>query len=417
MVHTLHKKILGGNVMLKIDMAKAYDQVDWSFLLEVLKSFDFSNIFYNLIGECIKSPWFYVTMNGTFKDFFQSAQGLQQGDPLSPYLFIIMEEVLTRLLRNFFENGRIDRFTHPVGVPLVCHLLYTDDLLIFSNGGQKYIKRLVEILTTYERWSSQKISREKSVIFPSKLINLTQKRELLRVTCFKEGHFHVIYLGAPLVTGRLTSRIIDPLVEKIRKKVAGWKFQLLSQGGRLILLQHVLSSLPLHIILVINVPKVILDQINFILVNFLWGEVDGKRKLHWRAWSKIFKSTNEGGLGLRDLHKAWNVDLLNELVGEAITKEIVQTKIPRHNGLDIYVWKPSLDGRFTTAIAWDATREKGDQLPWHKWFWNKSLPKKVSMCNWRAWFQSLATYERVQNKGISLASVCDCCVLKEKGEH
>lgn len=60
MVHSLHRKILGGNVMLKIDMAKAYDRVDWSFLLEVLKSFGFAHNFCKLIGECIKSPWFSV---------------------------------------------------------------------------------------------------------------------------------------------------------------------------------------------------------------------------------------------------------------------------------------------------------------------------------------------------------------------
>lgn len=64
-----------------------------------------------------------------------------------------------------------------------------------------------------------------------------------------------------------------------------------------------LSGLPLHILAVINVPKETLDWINSILANFLWGEVEGRRKLHWRSWSKICKLTNEGGLGLRDLHE------------------------------------------------------------------------------------------------------------------
>lgn len=96
---------------------------------------------------------------------------------------------------------------------------------------------------------------------------------------------------------------MEPLVEKIRNKVAGWKLQLLSRGGRLILLRHVLSSLPLHILSVIYIPKVTLDWINSILANFLWVEVEGRRQLHWRSWSKICKPTNEGGLGLRDLHE------------------------------------------------------------------------------------------------------------------
>lgn len=128
--------------------------------------------------------------------------------------------------------------------------------------------KLVEILTTYERWSGQKISHEKSEIIPSKFINPVQKHDLLRVTGFR-GHFLVIYLGPPLVIGRLTSRVLEPLVEKISKKVANWKFQLFSQGGRLILLQHVLFSLLIHILSVINVLNVTLHGIYFILANFL----------------------------------------------------------------------------------------------------------------------------------------------------
>ncbi|KAK1557037.1 hypothetical protein Q3G72_016579 [Acer saccharum] len=149
MVHSLHKKMTGGNVMVKLDMAKAYDRVNWSFLLEVLKAFGFFDSFRKIIYNCVGSPWFSVMMNGTFKGFFQSARGLRQGDPLSPFLFILMDEVLTRLLRNNFESGRIGRFYHPIGAPLVSHLLYADDILIFANGGKRSIRNLVKALETW----------------------------------------------------------------------------------------------------------------------------------------------------------------------------------------------------------------------------------------------------------------------------
>lgn len=108
--------------MLKIDMDKAYDQVDWSFLVSVLVCFGFSSLWCRLVMNCVRSPWLSIMMNETYKGFFQPSRGLRQGDPLSPYLFIIIEEVLSRLLWKAFMDGRICCFSHLVGAPLVSHL-------------------------------------------------------------------------------------------------------------------------------------------------------------------------------------------------------------------------------------------------------------------------------------------------------
>ncbi|XP_035546844.1 uncharacterized protein LOC118348725 [Juglans regia] len=177
MVHWLYKRNVGGNVMVKLDMAKAYDRVNWGFLLEVFRAFGFSDNFCRLIRQCVESPWFSIMRNETF----------------------------------------------------------TDDILIFVNGSKRSTKNLVHILETYEKWSGQIISKDKSALFMSKRISLIRKRGLLRLMGFKEGIFPVTYLGAPLVSGRLTSRIMELLIEKIRKKIAGWKMKLLLHGGRLIL--------------------------------------------------------------------------------------------------------------------------------------------------------------------------------------
>lgn len=235
----------------------------------------------------MESPWFSV--NGTFTGYFSSARGLRQGDLLLPLLFIIMEEVLTRLLKNNFNSGQIRNFHHPVGAPLVSHLLYVDDILIFANGNKRSMKDLVRTLETYEKWSGQLISKDKSAMFLSKHISSTRRCGLLRITGYKEGFFPVTYLGAPLVSGRLTSTILEPIIETIRSKISGLKMKLLSHGGRLILLRHVLSSMPIHLMSVMNIPRVTMSRINSLLANFLWGETDGRRKYHWKSWEKVCK--------------------------------------------------------------------------------------------------------------------------------
>ncbi|KAF5462884.1 hypothetical protein F2P56_018853 [Juglans regia] len=141
--------------MIKVDFAKAYDNIDWEFLLHVLDAFGFSSQFRDLVKQCVMTVWYSVVMNGTVKGFYKSGRGLRQGDPLSPYLFILVEEILSRLLKENFQAGLIGRFSHPRGVPLISHLLYADDMVIFANGEKKYVKLIMDCLKKYEAWSGQ----------------------------------------------------------------------------------------------------------------------------------------------------------------------------------------------------------------------------------------------------------------------
>lgn len=126
---------------MKFEMMKVYDRLEWSFIFDVLQRFGFSSSFSGIIKNCISSVWFWysVLVNGSLRGFFQGEReererGVRQGDPLSPCIFILDEEVLSRGFKRLFEDN--PRLCFPVGrhAPIVSHLLYADDTLIFCNG-------------------------------------------------------------------------------------------------------------------------------------------------------------------------------------------------------------------------------------------------------------------------------------------
>lgn len=102
----------------------------------------------------MKTLLYSIMIIDTYNGFFQPTRGLVKSDPLSPYLFIVIEYVLSRLLKKQFESGKIGGYSNMRGAPHISHLLYVDDLLIFPNGEKRSIRMLMKTLDLYENWSS-----------------------------------------------------------------------------------------------------------------------------------------------------------------------------------------------------------------------------------------------------------------------
>ncbi|KAI9153529.1 hypothetical protein LWI28_012716 [Acer negundo] len=134
-------------------MSKAYGRVKWKFVDHTLHAFGFPDLFCKLIQDCITTSWFSVMMNGTYMGFFKSERGLRQGNPLSPYLFILMEELLSRMINIEMSEKYILPFSHPYDAPVISHMLYADDVVFFANASKKSICGLMKVLKKYESWS------------------------------------------------------------------------------------------------------------------------------------------------------------------------------------------------------------------------------------------------------------------------
>ncbi|KAG6469541.1 hypothetical protein ZIOFF_070470 [Zingiber officinale] len=298
--HKLNYHIRGGNLILKLDMAKAYDRVQWGVLFRVMAAFGFSEAVIAFIRRCVTSSWFSVLVNGQLSGFFRSQRGLRQGDPISPFLFILAAELLSRGIEALF--AAYPGMAYATGCDMrVSHLAYADDVVIFLNGSLDCVRRGKEFLDRYEAQSGQAINAEKSSFFPSRCISDRRRQQIAAVTGFGLGERPMLYLGVPIISGNKRTVHFAPLLAKIQRKFQGWNLSRLSHGGRLMLIQSVLSSLPVYLLQVIQPPLEALRKLEGVFASFFWSSVGHDRKVHWVAWRDICRPKQEGGLGIRRL--------------------------------------------------------------------------------------------------------------------
>ncbi|KAK3222012.1 hypothetical protein Dsin_009037 [Dipteronia sinensis] len=141
-VNVMHKKCYRGNLAMKIDIRKAFDTLDWSFLRRVLQAFGFSPIFMNWIDSILGSSRLLVLINGSPEGYFHCSRGVCQGDHLSPILFGIAEDFLSRLLSRMVDFSQLLPISSPRGFSAPTHLLYADDVLIFYRGTVRNLKNI-----------------------------------------------------------------------------------------------------------------------------------------------------------------------------------------------------------------------------------------------------------------------------------
>jgi hypothetical protein len=218
LVRNYHRKGGQPRCTMKIDLMKAYDSVNWEFILHCLACFGFPVKFINWIRECITSPRFSIAINGTLVGFFKGAKGLRQGDPISPYLFVIAMEVFSKIMEDYTKAGS-GFFFHPKCSRLkLTHLCFADDLLLFCDASIPSISIVKAALLEFERISGLKANPSKSSFFCSG-ISVRMKDHLLAELQMMEGVLPVRYLGVPLISSRLSAEDCRMLLERISRRI------------------------------------------------------------------------------------------------------------------------------------------------------------------------------------------------------
>jgi hypothetical protein len=246
--------------------------------------------------------------------------------------------------------------------PAVNHVLFADDsLLFFQKKGAPEIK---EVLSKYCNASGQRINTDKSSIFFSKGCPVNVKRGIKDELEVQNETLSAKYLGMPSDVGRSKNGAFKYLKDRVWKKVLGWLEQLLSVGGKEILIKSVAHAVPTFSMSCFKLPRGLCEHINSLLPKFWWGSKEGQRKTSWVSWESMTQPKYAGGLGFRDIElfnlallarQAWRILQVPESLSARVLKavyfpngDILSASLGSHPS---QVWRSLLEGRDALNIG------------------------------------------------------------------
>ena len=214
----LHKKAYGGNVALKINIRKAFNTMNWKFLIHVLQCFGFNNVFCEWIVTILHSAKLSISINGKAVGFFNCTRGVKQGDPLSPRLLCLAEEVISRGIEALVIKGHLSQIRATKQLFIPSHCLYADDILIFCKGTLANIRHIMKLFEDYGNYSGQMVNANKSKFY-SGALTLSRAHTITSITGFSQGSLPFNYRGILLFKGKPKALHLRPVVDRIQVKL------------------------------------------------------------------------------------------------------------------------------------------------------------------------------------------------------
>ncbi|KAJ9562981.1 hypothetical protein OSB04_008141 [Centaurea solstitialis] len=266
-------------LVFKVDFAKAFDSVNWNFLLSTMSQMGFGQKWCSWIKGCLTSASVSVLVNGSPTEEFLMERGLRQGDPLSPFLFLIVGEVLQIMVREACNKGLFKGLTLLDRKKNLSLLQYADDALFFGKWSRSNIKILADLLNCFHDVSGLKIIFSKSRLFGIG-VPMDEVQQFASLINCKPDQLPFLYLGLPVGDNMNNLKPWSKLVEGLKLKLNSWKARIMSFGGRLTL-----------------VPDGILKQLEATRRRFFWGFKEAGKE--------------QGGLGVINLG-LMNIALLSK---------------------------------------------------------------------------------------------------------
>ncbi|CAL5362434.1 unnamed protein product [Camellia sinensis] len=312
-LHTLrHKKGRRGGMIFKIDLEKAYDRLSWEFIRDTLIEFNMNENWIHLIMSCVTNTNSVVLWNGEILEGIKNERGLRQGDPLSPYLFVLCMERLSNMINSKVNSGQWQGIKAGRNSPPISHLFFADDLILFATADQSNCEVIMGVISEFCDISGHKVNYLKSKLFVSPNLSRNSASSLSSQCGIPLTQNLGKYLGSPMLHGRVNRTLFRDTMEKLKLRLSGWKARNLSLAGRTTLIQSVTSAIPSYNMQTMELPRRLCDDIDRLNRNFLWGETEHHKKVHLVSWDSVCRSKADGGLGIRKARDQ-NAALLTKL--------------------------------------------------------------------------------------------------------
>ncbi|XP_071909787.1 uncharacterized protein [Coffea arabica] len=200
---------------------------------------------------------------------FSSLLGGYDKDFISSALFVIGAKVLSRSLNALATQRRFAPFKVPPRCPIVLHLAYADDVIIFSSGTRSSLTLVKDVLEGYSLVSDQRVNRQKRCFLVHSRLPAQRTALIGQVIRFQRRVLPIRYLGCPLYVGRRKKVYFVDIYNAVAARILSWRKQILSPGGRMVLIKNVLSLMPIHLLAASSPPKGMFGVLEKLFTNFL----------------------------------------------------------------------------------------------------------------------------------------------------
>jgi hypothetical protein len=294
-IHSLKSSRTPG-MLIKLDLSKAFDRVSWQYIQAILTSFGFDHVWVSWILNLISSTFFSILVNGVPSAPFSPSRGIRQGDPLSPFLFVLLAEGLGRGIKAAIHEGSLKGLPLHNVHPAPSHSQFVDDTLLLNSPSVQEATRLNSILSDFSEASGMMLNLDKSKLY---FFNtpIPIQRHLSRLLGIPRSSLPSNYLGVPLTGAAASSISWDSLLLSISNRLRNWTFRPLNLASRLVLLKSVLQALPTYLFTALAAPKKVIKAIRTLQRNFLWQGLQPNKKWALVNWDKLCMPKSQGGLG------------------------------------------------------------------------------------------------------------------------